>query len=82
MGDTSDAIYLEGVHVHPDERRKGYGKRCLSQLSSILLSRTQTVCLTLNQRRADTAAFYAKAGFEYHSEYETIYLKLTLSQGS
>ena len=25
-------------------------------------------------RKADTIAFYVKAGFDFHSEYETIYL--------
>jgi len=36
VGSTPEMIYLEGIHVHPDERKKGYGKRCLLQLSSIL----------------------------------------------
>lgn len=75
VGDTPEMIYLEGVHVHPDDRGKGYGKRGLLQLSSILLRRSRSICLTINQRRADTVAFYARAGFDYHSEYETIYLR-------
>jgi len=75
VGDTPEMIYLEGIHVHPQDRSKGYGKRCLAQLSSILLRRSRSICLTINQRKADTAAFYAKAGFDFHSEYETIYLR-------
>ena len=74
VGDTPEAIYLEGIHVSPEERMKGHGKRCLAQLSSTLLRRTQSICLTVNQRKADTIAFYVKAGFDFHSEYETIYL--------
>jgi GNAT superfamily N-acetyltransferase len=75
IGNTPEMIYLEGIHVHPDERRKGYGKRCLLQLSSILARPGRSVCLTINQRRANAVAFYAHAGFDYHSEYETIYLR-------
>src|SRR5690349_6231340 len=74
VGDTPEAIYLEGIHVTLDERMKGHGKRCLAQLSSTLLRRTKSICLTVNQRKADTVRFYVKAGFDFHSEYETIYL--------
>jgi predicted GNAT family acetyltransferase len=75
VGDTPEMTYLEGIHVHPEERLRGYGKRCLIQLSSILLNRSQSICLTINQRKANTVAFYAKAGFDFHSEYQTIYLQ-------
>jgi predicted GNAT family acetyltransferase len=68
-------IYLEGIHVDSRRRRKGYGKRCLTQLSQILLRRSQSICLTLNQRKTNALVFYVKAGFDFHSEYETIYLR-------
>jgi predicted GNAT family acetyltransferase len=75
VGDTPEMIYLEGIHVHADERKRGYGKRCLLQLSSILARPGRSVCLTINERRSNAVAFYARAGFDYHSEYETIYLR-------
>ena len=74
VGSTPEMIYLEGIHVHPDERKKGYGRRGLLQLSSILARPGRSVCLTINERRANAVAFYVRAGFDYHSEYETIYL--------
>ena len=74
VGDTPEAIYLEGIHVTPEERMKGHGKRCLAQLSSTLLRRTKSICLTINERKADTIKFYVKAGFDFNSRYETIYL--------
>lgn len=74
VGDTPEMIYLEGIYVNPQERLKGYGRRCLVQLCSRLLERSQSICLTVNQLKANTVAFYVKAGFEFHSEYETIYL--------
>ena len=74
VGDTPEVIYLEGIHVAPEQRMKGHGKRCLAQLSSTLLRRTKSICLTVNQRKADTVKFYVRAGFDFHSEYQTIYL--------
>jgi len=75
VGDTPEMIYLEGIHVDSRRRGKGYGKRCLKQLSSILLARSRSICLTINQRNADTVAFYVKAGFDFHSEYLSLYLR-------
>jgi uncharacterized protein len=75
IGETPDVAYLEGVYVHPDERRKGYGSRCLSQLSSLLLAQKKSICLTANDRNKIAVAFYTKVGFEFRSHYETIYLR-------
>ncbi|HVS82231.1 MAG TPA: GNAT family N-acetyltransferase [Pyrinomonadaceae bacterium] len=75
VAETPEAVYLEGVHVHPEERLKGYGSRYLSQLGSILLTRSKSICLTLNQENKKAMAFYARAGYKFHSHYETIYLR-------
>jgi predicted GNAT family acetyltransferase len=75
IAETPQAVYLEGVHVHPEERRKGYGLRCLTQLGSTLLAHSRSICLTINQRNRNVLAFYAKAGYQFHSHYETIYLR-------
>jgi predicted GNAT family acetyltransferase len=74
-GATPQVTYLEGVHVHAEERRKGYGLRCLAQLSSILLAGSQSIYLTVNERNKKAAALYEKAGFRFDSHYETIYLR-------
>ncbi len=75
VGETPEVTYLEGVYVHAEERRKGYGMRCLSQLSSMLLTRTKSICLTVNHRNKNAVAFYSKAGYQFNSHYETIYLR-------
>jgi uncharacterized protein len=75
IAETPEAIYLEGVHVHPEERLKGYGSRCLNQLGSILLAGHKSICLTMNQENKKAMAFYKRAGYEFHSHYETIYLR-------
>jgi predicted GNAT family acetyltransferase len=74
LADTQAAAYLEGVWVHPQERGRGYGLRCLSQLSRMLLTRTETVCLVVNETAAAAQAFYRKAGYKTTARYDTIYL--------
>jgi hypothetical protein len=76
IGETPEVAYLEGIYVDPEERRKGYGSRCLSKLSSHLLAQKKSICLTANDRNKIAMAFYTKVGFEFHSHYETIYLRL------
>src|SRR5258707_423275 len=52
--ESPQAAYWEGIHVHPNERLKGHGRRCLSQLSRILLARSQSICdhKSAEQKRA------------------------------
>jgi predicted GNAT family acetyltransferase len=75
VADTPEVTYLEGVHVHAEERRRGYGLRCLTSLSSILLERSDSICLTINEKNKNALKFYEKAGYQFHSHYETIYLR-------
>jgi predicted GNAT family acetyltransferase len=72
---TPQVTYLEGVHVHSEERRKGHGLRCLNSLSTILLERSESICLTINEKNQTALKFYEKAGYQFHSHYETIYLR-------
>jgi ribosomal protein S18 acetylase RimI-like enzyme len=75
IAETPLASYLEGIHVHPEWRSQGYGRRCLTQLARMLLARSQSICLTLSQKNQNALAFYSKAGYEFNSHYETIYLR-------
>jgi|SRR5438876_2781748 len=75
VAETPQVIYLEGVHVHEEERRKGYGLRGLTQLSATLLARTDSLCLTINDKNKKLQGFYEKAGYQFHSDYQTIYLR-------
>jgi uncharacterized protein len=72
--ETPEVIYLEGVYVNPDERGKGYGARCLSQLSRELLLRAKSLCLLVNEQNEAAQALYRRAGYKLHSHYDTIYL--------
>jgi GNAT superfamily N-acetyltransferase len=74
IAETPEATYLEGVYVVPDQRAKGYGLRCISQLARLLLTRTKTICLTVNEKSVDSQRFYTRAGYELACRYDTIYL--------
>ena len=75
VAETPQVTYLEGVHIHAEERRQGYGLRCLINLSAMLLERSESICLTVNEKNKTAMKFYEKAGYRFHSHYETIYLR-------
>jgi len=75
VSQTAEVTYLEGIYVHPEERRQGHALRCLTKLSSILLADTKSICLTVNDLNKSAVALYEKIGFKFHSNYETIYLR-------
>jgi predicted GNAT family acetyltransferase len=79
MSDTPEVIYLEGVYVNPEERGKGYGLRCFSQLCHQLLHLTKSICLLVNEQNKAAIKFYARAGYEPRGCYDTVYLQ---QQGS
>jgi ribosomal protein S18 acetylase RimI-like enzyme len=76
MSETHEVFYLEGIYVNASERGRGYGLRCLSQLSSRLLERAQSLCLFVNEQNVRAQAFYQKAGFEVCANYDTVFLHL------
>lgn len=73
--DTTEVVYLEGVWVDSNERGKGHGFNCMSQLCGELLMRTRSVCLLVNERFEAAQRFYKKAGFKVIGNYDTIFLK-------
>src|SRR5712671_832140 len=44
VAETPQVTYLEGVHIHAEERRQGYGLRCLLNLSAMLIERSESIC--------------------------------------
>ncbi len=75
VSDTSEVIYLEGIHVAAEDRGQGLGRRCLSQLTRTLLARTKTVSLLVNEQNRAASDFYLKAGFKLRAHYDTIFLQ-------
>jgi predicted GNAT family acetyltransferase len=75
MADVPGCIYLEGVYVHEEERGRGYGRRAMSQLGRLLLARTETLCLLVNEQNKDAQVFFFKAGYKLRACYDTIFLQ-------
>ena len=75
MADTPEAAYLEGVYVHPRERAKGHGLRCLLQLGRALLERSRSICLLVDEQNREARALYYRAGYRLRAFYDAIYLQ-------
>lgn len=74
MAETPEAVYLEGVYVNRRHRKRGHGRRCVLTLGRILLSRSGTVCLLVNERNVVAQSFYHSVGYKLRSLYDTVYL--------
>lgn len=75
IAETADRTYLEGVWVNPEARRQGVGRSCMSQLARMLLWRTKSLCLFVNDENEDAQSFYRNAGYHIRTVYDTIFLK-------
>lgn len=72
---TPQVFYLEGIHVHPQDRGKGLGTRCMSQLGQTLLTHTSSLCILVNQQSRRARSFFEQSGFQLRSCYDTIFLE-------
>ncbi|HEY6232859.1 MAG TPA: GNAT family N-acetyltransferase [Pyrinomonadaceae bacterium] len=75
VAETPSTSYIEGVWVNPSARRQGYGRRCMSQLARMLLWRTKSICLFVNDENEEAQRFYKQAGYHLRAVYDTIFLK-------
>jgi predicted GNAT family acetyltransferase len=74
MSDTSSVNYLEGIWTSEARRSQGCGLRCMSQLARLLLSRTQSLCVLVNEKNTKAQNFYQRAGYKRRAVYDTIFL--------
>lgn len=74
MAETPECVYLEGVYVNRRHRQRGHGRRCLLNLGRILLSRSDSVCLLVNERNVVAQSFYYSVGYKLRDLYDTVYL--------
>jgi len=75
VSQTPHVAYLEGVWVNPDTRSQGHGTNCVLQLSKHLLSRTDSVCLFVNEANTSGLRFYERMGFKDKESFDTIFLQ-------
>lgn len=69
---TPGVAYLEGVYVNPQERGKGWGLRCLTQLSRQLLAGYTSICLLVNEQNVAARKLYHKAGYAPRARYQAL----------
>jgi hypothetical protein len=74
FSETPEMIYVEGVYVQRLCRGKGHGLRCMAQLSRLLLQRSKSICLLINEHNRRLKTFYTKVGYKFRGCYDTIYL--------
>ena len=74
FAETPEVAYIEGVYVQRLARGKGHGLRCMAQLGRLLLKRSQSTCLLINERNRRLKSFYGKVGYKFRGCYDTIYL--------
>lgn len=67
------AIFLEGIYVHPQERGRGIGSRCLTQLGGILLKSAPSLTIVVNQENVRALALYQRLNYQLRSPYLTVY---------
>ena len=75
VAETPETTCIEGVWVNPEARRQGYGRRCMSQLARMLLWRTKSLCLLVNNENENAQRFYKQSGYHLRTVYDTIFLK-------
>jgi ribosomal protein S18 acetylase RimI-like enzyme len=73
LNQTSEVTYLEGVWVNPQDRGRGLGLRCMSQLGRTLLRRARSITLFVNENNQEALDFYRGAGYETRGCYDTIF---------
>src|SRR3954447_16236574 len=73
ISETPETVFIEGVYVQPDPRRRHYGTRCMTQLARNLLGRVGSLCLVVNEENARARSFYQKLGYQFRSSYSTAY---------
>jgi predicted GNAT family acetyltransferase len=75
VSQTPHVAYLEGVWVNSDTRSQGRGTNCVLQLSKHLLSRSDSVCLFVNEDNKSALRFYERMGFKDKENFDTIFLQ-------
>lgn len=74
LAETPEMIYLEGVWVNAQDRGRGYGLRCISQLTRELLRRAPKVCVYVSEGNKGAHNFYRKAGYKASAFYKLAYV--------
>jgi ribosomal protein S18 acetylase RimI-like enzyme len=72
--ETPASIYIEGLWVNPNQRRQGYGEKCLEELRRNLCPDDGVLCGFVNETNQAANNFYKQVGCSFLSSYQKIYL--------
>jgi len=75
ISDLPEITYLEGMYISPEKRGKGFGARCMRQLTNILLYRSKSVCVLIKEQNYAAQGCYKKAGYTMREYYNTLFLQ-------
>jgi uncharacterized protein len=75
QAETDEMVYLEGVYTSPEIRGTGLARQCFTQLCELLLRKTRSICVLVNEDNEKAHAFYRICGFKLISNYDTIFLQ-------
>jgi GNAT superfamily N-acetyltransferase len=75
ISESPNTIYVEGVYVHPERRGRGYGSRCMAEMSRHFLRRSKSITVLVNEERHAAQRFFRKLGFISRATYDTIFLQ-------
>jgi len=73
---ASGMSQIEGVWVHPEHRRLGIARRCVSELCRRVLMSCERVTLYANEGNAAALRLYTRLGFRSDGHYRTVYTDL------
>ena len=71
---THETCYLEGVWVNPASRGLGYGRACIAELARMLLWRSRSLSLLVNDHNHEAHTFFRNCGFHVRGSYRTTFL--------
>jgi predicted GNAT family acetyltransferase len=74
LTDTPELIYLESMWIAPEERKKGYGLRCIAQLGREFLRRSAAICLLVQEHNVAARLIYEHAGYKNIGHYRAVFL--------
>lgn len=74
IAETDQAIYLEGVYVHPEHRGRGIGSMCLAEVTRQLLARVDNICLLSNVEFDSAHRSFQRAGYKRTDECITLFV--------
>jgi len=70
---TPEVSYIEGVYVTAEQRGKGIGGRCVTNLNRILLEQSKAIYLFVENKKTRTTSFYLNLGFTIAGQYDLLY---------